>query len=534
MARRWRCWAIFLVLLSCACASAPRGALHHQPPPSASYVTDLQAGGVVGGNAATQVADLIEDLAKERGDDAEGDGALSAAATVLLRGAVAGQVPDSPRAQEAARRFGFVGNLWASGVVALNDAIEPTLRELLLKMPRNVRFNRYGVAADESARAVAFYFANLEVTLEPFPRALREGGRIRLRGELGERFKKAGVFVTSSSGAVREFRVPSRDIDVPLSFAEAGTHMLEILAEGEHGPEVLVNVPIQVGAPSATAQTEGAPSAAGPFTPEEAEQRVFELINVARRARGAPPVALDAELRSVALLHSKDMAEHNFHAHVSKATGNVQDRVGKSGILVARMAENIARAGTPEGVHQALMDSPAHRSAVLDPGFTHVGVGIVSQERLGEIELVTTQVFGRRPPPEAARQTAETVLDAIARIRAARGAPAVKVDAGLTQAAAAAVRHVSPDDPRTREQATRAAAAAIQAEVNRTRKNRPARCLALIEALELAQLEHSTFILNPTISRLGAGVKVIEHPVRPRLVILLLAEGSFATPVSCN
>jgi uncharacterized protein YkwD len=400
-------------------------------------------------------------------------------------------------------------------------------------MPRNVRFNRYGVAADESARAVAFYFANLEVTLKQFPRAVPEGGTFRLRGQLAERFRSGGVFVTSSGGSVREVQVPSRDIDVQLSFVEPGTHMLEILAEGEHGPEVLVNVPIQVGAASAPPFPEGAAAVAGPFTPEQAEQRVFDLINSARRARGAPPLAADAELRSVALLHSKDMAENNFHAHVSRTTGNVQDRVNRSGILVARMGENIARAATPEGVHQALMESPAHRAAVLDPGYTHVGVGIVANERLGETELVATQVFGRKPPPDAARQTAQTVLAAIQRIRAARGAPAAQIDEGLNAAASAAVRHVA-DDPRTRDQATRAAAAAIQAEVNRTRKNRPPRCLALIEALELAQLEHSAFIVNPTIARLGAGVKVLEHPVQPRLVILLLAEGSFTAKVQCN
>lgn len=85
------------------------------------------------------------------------------------------------RLQEAARRFGFVGNVWASGVLPLDGSVEPTLRQLLTQMPRNVRFNRYGVAADESARAVAFYFASMELNLEEFPRAIAQGGEIHTR-----------------------------------------------------------------------------------------------------------------------------------------------------------------------------------------------------------------------------------------------------------------------------------------------------------------------------------------------------------------
>lgn len=531
---RWLPLVAQLVVVACGGASSPRSALEHAPPASHRYVTEVQAGGVVGGSPANAVASTLEDLADARGDDAEADGALSAAAAVLLRGAVAGRVPDSAQAQEAARRFGFVGNVWASGVLRLDDSVEPTLRQLLTQMPRNVRFNRYGVAADESARAVAFYFASMELNLAQFPRAVPQGGTIHLRGRLAERFRSAGVFVTSSSGSVRQFPVPSRDIDLRLTLAEQGTHMLEILAEGAHGPEVLVNVPVQVGTPIAPVSSEVASPATGAVTPEAAEQRVLELINVARRTSGAPDVVADPELRNVALSHSKDMVENNFHAHVSPSTGTVQDRVRRSGVLVARMAENLARETTPERVHQALMNSPAHRSAILDPGFTHVGVGILAHTRLGGTELVATQVFGRRPPPEAARQTPESVRDAIVRVRAARGAPALKIDAGLNQAAAAAARHVSPGDPRSREQMTRAASAALQADVNRTRRNRPARCMALVEVLELAQLPDVAFIMNPTIEKLGVGVKLLEDPVRPRLAIVLLGEGSFSKPVSCN
>jgi hypothetical protein len=110
----------------------------------------------------------------------------------------------------------------------------------------------------------------------------------------------------------------------------------------------------------------------------------------------------------------------------------------------------------------------------------------------------------------------------------------VKIDAGLNQAAAAAARHVSPGDPRSRDAMTRAAAAALRADVNRTRRNRPARCMALVEVLELAQLPDVPFVVNPTIQRIGVGVKVLEDPVRPRLAIVLLGEGSFAKPVTCN
>jgi hypothetical protein len=71
-----------------------------------------------------------------------------------------------------------------------------------------------------------------------------------------------------------------------------------------------------------------------------------------------------------------------------------------------KLGENVGRGGSVDVLHQAFVNSPGHYANLVDPAFTHIGVGVV--ERNGT--LWTAHVFmaaaGGGAPPVASPPSA--------------------------------------------------------------------------------------------------------------------------------
>lgn len=102
------------------------------------------------------------------------------------------------------------------------------------------------------------------------------------------------------------------------------------------------------------------------------EARFVELINADRRADGAGPLVVLPELVDKARTHAQRMvdADKIFHSDDMAA--------GLEGWKL--LGENVGRGGNIESLHQAFMDSSAHRRNVLDPRFDAVGIGVIWKE----------------------------------------------------------------------------------------------------------------------------------------------------------
>lgn len=122
-----------------------------------------------------------------------------------------------------------------------------------------------------------------------------------------------------------------------------------------------------------------------------AEQEFLQLINEERRLAGREPLVYDADLHALARAKAEDMALQGYFDHVSPTYGTVFDMLAGEGIGYRWAGENIARAGSVESAHQALMQSPEHRANILSAGYTHVGIGVY---RVGS-RLHVAQVFLR-------------------------------------------------------------------------------------------------------------------------------------------
>jgi uncharacterized protein YkwD len=126
-----------------------------------------------------------------------------------------------------------------------------------------------------------------------------------------------------------------------------------------------------------------------------AEQRisiaVYYRVNEERRARGLPALSWDSQLSTLATGWSSEMAHTGSFAHrnLSSLLGSpsYSDRYRT---LEENIYEGNGSFGTAGAAHVALMNSPLHRAALLNPGLTSLGVGAYCQGGT----LYVTQDFG--------------------------------------------------------------------------------------------------------------------------------------------
>jgi len=115
---------------------------------------------------------------------------------------------------------------------------------------------------------------------------------------------------------------------------------------------------------------------------------MWQLINqdrtstpCAEETKGrARPLQWDARLAVVARTHSEEMAASGFFGHQG-ADGSMPDaRISRVGIHWRASGENIAKYPGIVQAEAAFMSEPRfqpnHRANILNPDYTHVGVGI--------------------------------------------------------------------------------------------------------------------------------------------------------------
>lgn len=110
----------------------------------------------------------------------------------------------------------------------------------------------------------------------------------------------------------------------------------------------------------------------------EHEQRILELINAEREKAGLKRLTTDPFLTEVARDKARDMIERHYFGHSSPEAEYIDSWMQKRGYVFDMAGENLSIARkAPEEHHQAFMNSTGHRSIMLHPNYTHVGVGVV-------------------------------------------------------------------------------------------------------------------------------------------------------------
>jgi uncharacterized protein YkwD len=143
------------------------------------------------------------------------------------------------------------------------------------------------------------------------------------------------------------------------------------------------------------------PPAAGISYPYELERAIYQFTNEVRQKNHVPTLSWDNSLRDVARGHSADMIVRHYFSHETPDGGTFDQRI-RAGYRVpfAAAGENIwmSKNRPPTDFKQLArivvdnwMSSPGHRTNLLNPKFTDIGVGVATNGS----EIQVTQAFVR-------------------------------------------------------------------------------------------------------------------------------------------
>jgi uncharacterized protein YkwD len=181
---------------------------------------------------------------------------------------------------------------------------------------------------------------------------------------------------------------------------------------------VLRTLGFGISAVLAAAMLTWSPAIVSGWSQSSAESTLWQLLNGARANNGRAPLQQHATLVSLARWRSSDMLAKSYFSHTIAGCGClVYAYYDSNGLDYDWAGENIGwNSGlddsySPVRVHDAFMESPGHRANVLDPSFTHGGVGAAAadnQSFLGHTQntRMYTELFmesssGSAAPPPA-------------------------------------------------------------------------------------------------------------------------------------
>ncbi len=110
-------------------------------------------------------------------------------------------------------------------------------------------------------------------------------------------------------------------------------------------------------------------------------RRLLLLVNQARWERGIPPLKAEPLLAKAARAHALSMAQEDYFGHQGSDGSSLWTRIEAAGYQTWQvLAENIAAGyATPEEVLAAWLESPRHRSNLLNPELHEAGIGYAFQ-----------------------------------------------------------------------------------------------------------------------------------------------------------
>lgn len=110
------------------------------------------------------------------------------------------------------------------------------------------------------------------------------------------------------------------------------------------------------------------------------EIALYNMINEDREKNGVSALPLDEELSAIARLKSEDMIENNYFDHESPTYGRAAEMLEDFYYEFTSVGENIARSGSLEKAHAALMSSAGHVRNLLGSQWKAIGIGVANDE----------------------------------------------------------------------------------------------------------------------------------------------------------
>lgn len=140
------------------------------------------------------------------------------------------------------------------------------------------------------------------------------------------------------------------------------------------------------------------------FATDITVEGIFSLANRERIKNNISPLNYSEELSYAAEEKAKDMFEKNYWAHISPTGVTPWQFINHSGYNYVYAGENLAKDFYhSEDVVEAWMNSPTHRSNILKPEYTNIGIAVLNGRLLGRDTTLVVQEFGKKAEGDLAQ-----------------------------------------------------------------------------------------------------------------------------------
>jgi uncharacterized protein YkwD len=399
---------IALLCLVSACAEAVAPAATGGRKPAAPTFHGRAATIPPEPQVAADLAASVQALSRRRAHPLRRDARLSELARRCAPELEAAAASGEGRCTERARlELGLIdGALWAHALKRSPGAAwAPGEDGELVAQLRSGGASHYGVGVSSDGRRGLVVFGRRPALLSPVPRHVQPGAELRVRGRLPAPHTRPVVEWAGPDGAYRAFPAGEGvDFDVSLKAVGQGGHQITVRGHSAGQVATVARMRVQAGQP-------GRGHAAGMVAAGDLAS-IREAVDGMRRDAGLSPLRPSPSL-----------------AHLAR-------NPGADGTSASAAADGCsARAARASALAAALRAQPRCRALAARADLDAVGVAV---EREGRVLVVRVRL-GRESPADPDGELAAARLHArINRNRRARGAPALRPDPRLSEAARAA------------------------------------------------------------------------------------------------
>jgi len=132
--------------------------------------------------------------------------------------------------------------------------------------------------------------------------------------------------------------------------------------------------------------------------PSQAEQAILQLTNQTRAAHNLPPIHWDSDLANAAKVHAQRVVHEGELLHQYPGEPDMTTRGSQAGAHFTTIAENIGRGPDPVTIQQTWMNTPTHRTNILDPNLNAIGIAVIPGQGQDQGLLTAVEDFSHSAP----------------------------------------------------------------------------------------------------------------------------------------
>ncbi|MGI6113001.1 MAG: CAP domain-containing protein [Mahellales bacterium] len=124
---------------------------------------------------------------------------------------------------------------------------------------------------------------------------------------------------------------------------------------------------------------------------EDQQQEMAALINKEREINGLKPLKVDGGLSQLARLSADDIRDDLLNGGDGSTESSIEEIMASFRVEYITCGVNMASGTTAQFVHGSFMECEENRDIILNPDFTHVGIGVIKDDT--RFNKLYTQLF---------------------------------------------------------------------------------------------------------------------------------------------